>query len=465
QPPFVMKRWNYTTHKMEWFGYCIELLDKMRLAIFNKTGKNFKFDLYEVPDGLYGVKDTKTGQWDGLIGVIQRKEAKVAIGPVTVMAERESVVDFTVPFYDLVGISLLMKKPISDSHLFKFLTVLDNTLWFRIIAFYFLTSTVIWITNIFSPFSVTNNKEKYEHEIEKREFSFKESLWFCVTSLTPQGGGEAPKNVSGKFAVTVWWLFGFITIASYTANLAAFLTVSRLDPPLETIEHMADQHRVSYAPVAGSLEETYFRRRAHVEKQFYLTWQRYAFDDQMNPNERGEYAVYDYPMFTKYTKILKQMQITGMPRTFEEGMRKVLKSYSAHGGFALVGEATKVRWAKYTNCQLIQSGNEFNRKPLALAVQENDTLKEILSSAILQLLNERKLEAMKENWWNANPEKKECEDHRRNSDGISIKNIGGIFVVIFSGVGFALFSLVVEWVFEKMKRYFISNRVKTLIVH
>ena len=27
------------------------------------------------------------------------------------MAERENVVDFTVPYYDLVGISILMKKP------------------------------------------------------------------------------------------------------------------------------------------------------------------------------------------------------------------------------------------------------------------------------------------------------------------------------------------------------------------
>ncbi|RWS05264.1 glutamate receptor ionotropic: kainate 2-like protein, partial [Dinothrombium tinctorium] len=462
QPPFVMKRYNSITRQHEYFGYCIELLDRMRLAIYNKTGINYWFDLYEVPDGKYGAKDPATGEWNGLIGELQKRKARVAIGPVFVMAERESVVDFTVPYYDLVGISLLMKKPISDSHLFKFLTVLDNSVWLRIGIFYFLSSTLIWLTNILSPYSAINNRERIRNECHRREFTWSESLWFCMTSLTPQGGGEAPRNPSGKITVAVWWFFGFTIIAAYTANLAAFLTVSRLDPPIENIDHLSEQFRVRYATVKDSLEEIYFRRRAHIEREFFKSWQRMAFDGvDMDQQLRAEYALWDYPIVNKYTKMLKQMEITGMPETFEEGMRRVLASYSAHSGFVLVGEATKVRWAKYTNCELIQSGNEFSRKPMALAVAENDTLKDVLSSAILQLLNERKLEAMKEQWWNENVEKKQCEDHRRSSDGISIKNIGGIFVVIFGGVGFALTSVFLEWVWGKMKRYFVSNKVRT----
>ncbi len=39
------------------------------------------------------------------------KKADVALGALSVMAERENVIDFTVPYYDLVGISILMKKP------------------------------------------------------------------------------------------------------------------------------------------------------------------------------------------------------------------------------------------------------------------------------------------------------------------------------------------------------------------
>jgi Ligand-gated ion channel len=51
-------------------------------------------------------------------------------------------------------------------------------------------SILLWIFDRWSPFSYQNNKEKYKDdpEEEKREFTLKESLWFCMTSLTPQVG-------------------------------------------------------------------------------------------------------------------------------------------------------------------------------------------------------------------------------------------------------------------------------------
>ena len=68
-----------------------------------------------------------------------------------------------------------------------------------------------------------------------------------MTSLTPQGGGEAPRALSGRLLAATWWVFGFIMIATYTANLAAFLTVSRLEQPVESLDDLADQFKVSHA--------------------------------------------------------------------------------------------------------------------------------------------------------------------------------------------------------------------------
>lgn len=104
------------------------------------------------------------------------------------------------------------------------------------------------------------------------------------------------------------------------------------------------------------------------------------------------------------------------------------------------------------NCDLEQVGEEFSRKPLALAVQENSPLKDKLSSAILKLLNKRKLESLKEKWWNENPERKACGDGRRNTEGISIKNIGGVFIVITAGVCLACITLIYEQCFGKSRK-------------
>lgn len=55
------------------------------------------------------------------------------------MAEREDIVDFTVPYYDLVGISLLMKKTEAPSNMFRFLTVLTNSVWLSVLIAYLIT--------------------------------------------------------------------------------------------------------------------------------------------------------------------------------------------------------------------------------------------------------------------------------------------------------------------------------------
>jgi len=99
-------------------------------------------------------------------------------------------------------------------------------------------------------------------------------------------------------------------------------------------------------------------------------------------------------------------------------------------------------------------GEEFSRKPYALAVQQGSPLKDQLNDAILKLLNQRKLETFKERWWNQNPDKKVCddEDSDDNGGGISIYNIGGVFIVIFVGIALAVITLIVEYWYYKYKK-------------
>lgn len=42
----------------------------------------------------------------------------------------------------------------------------------------------------------------------------------------------------------IWWFFTLIIISSYTANLAAFLTVERMITPIENAADLADQQDI-----------------------------------------------------------------------------------------------------------------------------------------------------------------------------------------------------------------------------
>ena len=68
---------------------------------------------------------------------------------------------------------------------------------------------------------------------------------------------------------------------------------------------------------------------------------------------------------------------------------------------------------------------------------------------LLQLLNQRFLEDLKMKWWDFN--KSSCPKIEDESDGISIHNIGGVFLVIFIGIGFGLLTLGYEYYWYKWR--------------
>lgn len=57
----------------------------------------------------------------------------------------------------------------------------------------------------------------------------------------------------------MWWFFTLIMISSYTANLAAFLTVERMDSPIESAEDLAKQTKIKYGALKGGSTVSFFR--------------------------------------------------------------------------------------------------------------------------------------------------------------------------------------------------------------
>ena len=60
----------------------------------------------------------------------------------------------------------------------------------------------------------------------------------------------------------MWFFFALIMIASYTANLAAFLTVETLDKPIESAEDLAAQGLnppIKYGVVGGGSTMKFFQ--------------------------------------------------------------------------------------------------------------------------------------------------------------------------------------------------------------
>lgn len=61
------------------------------------------------------------------------------------------------------------------------------------------------------------------------------------------------------------------------------------------------------------------------------------------------------------------------------------------------------------------------------------------------------LEDLTNKWWDSNEKKIECDRIEDESDGISIENIGGVFLVIAIGTGLSLIAFAVEYYYYKLK--------------
>jgi glutamate receptor, ionotropic, invertebrate len=130
-------------------GYCIDLIAKLSRKL------DFAYELVETSSGKFGERQS-SGKFDGLVGDLVRGDIDVIVGALKMTAEREELIDFVVPYFDQTGLLVVMKKPIQDTSLFKFMSVLRLEVWLSILGALSVTAIVIWILEVFSPYSARN---------------------------------------------------------------------------------------------------------------------------------------------------------------------------------------------------------------------------------------------------------------------------------------------------------------------
>ncbi|ESN96493.1 hypothetical protein HELRODRAFT_133637, partial [Helobdella robusta] len=182
-------------------GYCVDLTQEVAEIL------RFKYVIKPVKDNKYG--SNSSGSWDGMVGELLRGEADLAIAPLTITADRESVIDFSKPFMG-VGISIMIKKMSKKPpNVFSFMDPLSYEVWMCIIFAYIGVSVVLFLVSRFSPFEwhVDNKQDSVANN-----FTIFNSLWFSLGAFMQQGVDIEPRSMSGRIVGSVWWFFTLILI-------------------------------------------------------------------------------------------------------------------------------------------------------------------------------------------------------------------------------------------------------------
>lgn len=69
---------------------------------------------------------------------------------------------------------------------------------------------------------------------------------------------NATRSLSGRIVGGAWWFFTLIIVSSYTANLAAYLTVERMSNPIQSYEDLVRQSKVKYGVIKSGSTRNFF---------------------------------------------------------------------------------------------------------------------------------------------------------------------------------------------------------------
>ncbi|XP_033015542.1 glutamate receptor 2 isoform X3 [Lacerta agilis] len=416
ESPYVMKKKNFELldGNDAYEGYCVDLAAE----IAKHCG--FKYKLTIVGDRKYGARDAETKIWNGMVGELVYGKADIAIAPLTITLVREEVIDFSKPFMSL-GISIMIKKPQkSKPGVFSFLDPLAYEIWMCIVFAYIGVSVVLFLVSRFSPYEW--HTEEFEDgrptssNESTNEFGIFNSLWFSLGAFMQQGCDISPRSLSGRIVGGVWWFFTLIIISSYTANLAAFLTVERMVSPIESAEDLSKQSEIAYGTLdSGSTKE--FFRRSKIQ------------------------------VFDKMWTYMKSAEPSVFVGTTAEGVARVRKS---KGKYAYLLESTMNEYIEQRKpCDTMKVGGNLDSKGYGIATPKGSSLRTPVNLAVLKLSEQGVLDKLKNKWWY---DKGECgakdSGSKEKTSALSLSNVAGVFYILVGGLGLAMLVALIEFCYK-----------------
>ena len=376
-------------------GFAIDMAKELAALL----GFNFTFKL--VDDGKYG-SEVSPGHWNGMLGEIEEGVADFCLADISITSARADSFSFSTPWMNL-GISILYVKPTpAPPSLLAFLDPFSTEVYVFTLIVFVLVTLVIYVLARFSP----NQWEEPSSCVKDPEFLTNQynlinSFWFTLGAIMQQGSDVVPLSLCVRFASGMWYFFALILISSYTANLAAFLTVETLHRPVETVEDLANQNVIKYGAVAGGSTAAFFRNSNNAIQQ--RLWSVMSL---------GEASV--------------------MVGSNSQGVELVEDS---DGNYAFFMESSSIEYLVERRCKLSQVGGLLDSKGYGIASKKGTKYKPLLDWAILRLVEQGTLHKLKIKWWKQKRGGGACQAEKSGGGvkPLGLSNVAGVFLVTMLG--------------------------------
>ena len=250
---------------------------------------NFTLEAVIPDQKSYGVYDTKTKTWNGIIGVIAENRAEFSLNDLTVTHSRSEVANFVAPIYfqckcisEFVAINLYLWYSIKlqTSKFSTFLTFIDNMLFMKqpqpslswttflsVFSYrYWLVLCAITIVGIvvlaYAIYIYEDRPAKSDSHVLYKTGSAITYIFISVlnldTALVHNAFCNSTTSLSSKIFVLTFCIYGYLNLAVYQGGLTASLTLKTVYNPIKTLEDLLSNPSYSLIVTEGSSDQSYF---------------------------------------------------------------------------------------------------------------------------------------------------------------------------------------------------------------
>uniref|UniRef100_A0A8C9TWC7 Glutamate receptor n=1 Tax=Scleropages formosus TaxID=113540 RepID=A0A8C9TWC7_SCLFO len=390
-------------------GFCIDILKKIAKSV------KFTYDLYLVTNGKHGKKINNV--WNGMVGEVVYKKAVMAVGSLTINEERSEVIDFSVPFVE-TGISVMVSRSNGTVSPSAFLEPFSASVWVMMfVMLLIVTAIAVFMFEYISPLGFNRNLAQGK-DPHGPSFTIGKAVWLLwglvFNNSVPV---QNPKGTTSKFIVSVWAFFAVIFLASYTANLAAFMIQEEFVDQVTGLSDKKFQSPNSYSP---------------------------PFRFGTVPNGSTERNIRkNYPDMHQY-----------MVKYHQSGVQDALISLKTGKLDAFIYDAAVLNYmaGRDEGCKLVTigSGYIFATTGYGIALQKGSYWKRQVDLAILGIIGDGEMEELEAQWLTGI-----CHNEKNEvmSSQLDVDNMAGVFYMLATAMILSFIVFIWEHLFYWKLRY------------
>ncbi|GAB6028094.1 hypothetical protein CHUAL_002314 [Chamberlinius hualienensis] len=378
------------------------------LLTFIEIMLNIRFNV-SVPKEKNSGTVNENGQWNGLIGLLQRREVDMVAADVSLTQNRRKVADFSPPFLmTSIGIAVKSKQVTFAGYLSLPFAV---GVWILIATATILTTILLTASCSWSPSG--KNFPKLSRD-KGPPGNFFGCLFVTVSLLTQQAFLDLPRSTSAKVIFIVHCIFAFLILESYASVLTASLSSNFNKPPFTTLNELVDNHHYTFGIREGSSNVEYLKTsNSSVLRK---AWQRIS----SSPSN-----------FCNSTVL---------------GLHKALTE-----SFAYIDNYATLKYHLSSNCNLkvLKQGRAI--RGYYFAFTKNSPFLKRVSNVFLKLSNAGILNLLKNRHFKI---ESNCNNDADNDNGVHFQHISGLISFLFMAYLGALLILLFENVVKRHQKHF-----------